>query len=82
MCSNPASRFKRRFIDLRYRYVLGHVTKKGSVTLQHVPSGDMIADVFTKGLPFQLFTQLQGKLGIQSLAESTPLASSGTSAPG
>ncbi|KAJ3655891.1 hypothetical protein Zmor_014999 [Zophobas morio] len=45
----PVYHARSKHIDLRHHYIR-EVVKNDSLTIQHVPSQDMIGDIFTKGL--------------------------------
>jgi hypothetical protein len=50
-----------RHINIRYFFVHDRIIK-GEVELQHMPTGDMIADIFTKPLQGNTFKRLRNKL--------------------
>ena len=65
IANNTAPTNKRKFIDLRHHYLREHI-QKGNITLQHVPSNKMLADILTKPLKNQTFTNLKNLLHLCS----------------
>ena len=44
----------------KYHFFKSHIgTEKGQIMLEHIDTEDQIADIFTKGLAFELFTKLR-----------------------
>ena len=56
---------KSKHIAIHYHYVR-HEVKKGSIMVEHCPSDQMIADIFTKALSESRFTSLRSELGVVS----------------
>ena len=52
---------KSKTIEVRYQYV-HDLIKRGVITLRHVATTEMIADIFTKPLPRDTFEKFRQKL--------------------
>ena len=50
-----------KHIDVRYFYIKEKL-EQGTMELKYLPTGDMIADIFTKPLQGNTFYKLRGKL--------------------
>ena len=61
LASDPLHHARNKHIDVRHHYVRDKVTD-GQVVLRHCPTGEMVADMFTKPLPRVVFTGLLKKL--------------------
>ena len=60
---NPVQHTKTKHIDIRYHFIRD-CYEKGMITLQHVPTEDQLADVFTKARDFKTFQSLIARLGM------------------
>jgi hypothetical protein len=64
-----------RHIDIRYFFITDH-SKRQSITIEHCPTGIMLADYFTKPLQGSLFrifrSVLLGELPVSELSAQTP----------
>jgi hypothetical protein len=64
-----------RHIDIRYFFITDHA-KRQSITIEHCPTGIMLADFFTKPLQGSLFrifrSVLLGELPVSALSVSSP----------
>jgi Reverse transcriptase (RNA-dependent DNA polymerase) len=64
-----------RHIDIRYFFITDHA-KRQSITIEHCPTGIMLADFFTKPLQGSLFrifrSVLLGELPVSALSASSP----------
>ena len=54
-----------KHIELKYHYIKDMVNS-GKINVEYCPSADMIADIFTKGLPAERFARLRLLLGMKS----------------
>lgn len=66
MSHNPQYHGRCKHIDIKFHYVREEVTK-GVVKLIYCSTGDMVADIFTKGLPFDKFEKFRRLLGLCKL---------------
>lgn len=60
---NPELHRPTKHIDVRYHLIRDHVEKK-NIDVEYVPSKEQLADIFTKGLPKEIFAQLRSDLSI------------------
>lgn len=60
----PMFHKRTKHIDIKYHFVRDAVNR-GEVTLRHLPTGDMVADIFTKPLPGPRHRELCEKLGLR-----------------
>ena len=58
---NACHHRRSKHIDIKYHHVRDHLAQ-GTITLDHVPSNDNIADGFTKALAFPLFNKFKCNL--------------------
>lgn len=63
LASNPAQEHRSKHIDIRYHYVRNCV-EEGKVELIYIPTDEQLADILTKKLSFDKFTQLRSKIGL------------------
>jgi hypothetical protein len=67
-CIALASSFKinqnSKHIDIRYHFIKDHVLVHKDIQLKHISTGDMIADLFTKALPYPSFSRHRNSLGV------------------
>jgi hypothetical protein len=68
MCTNNTSKSRTKHFDTLKKLVYDHVTNIKDITLSYCPTGDMLADVFTKNLAAPAFQRLRGLLGMRDLA--------------
>jgi hypothetical protein len=52
-----------RHLDVRYHFIKEQVCSN-IIKIQHIPTNEMLADIFTKGLPIQQHTYLHTLIGI------------------
>ena len=50
-------------MDVKYHYTR-QIIEKNIVTLKYCPTGDMIADTLTKGLPKPAFEKFRAEMGV------------------
>jgi hypothetical protein len=71
LSGNPIQHQRTKHIEMDIHFVREKVAK-GQVRVLHVPSRYQIADIFTKGLPLQLFKDFRDSLNIlQPLISTT-----------
>lgn len=63
LTANPAFHKRTKHFETDYHYVRERVAL-GSLVVKHMPSHLQIADIFTKSLPIDLFTELRFKLSV------------------
>ena len=70
LANNPVAHQRTKHMDIRYHFVREHIAS-GLIAVRYVPTGDNIADVFTKATPVPVFRTHQPKLvsGQDSLAQ-------------
>ena len=80
---DPAIKSRAKHIDVRYHY-FKDLIETGLITLTHVSTDEMLADVFTKPLSKQLFIKFCQQIGIVdtlSPAQMSGSVAGGTSLP-
>ena len=65
MSKNIKDHGRGKHIDIKYHYVKDMVGA-GNIELKCYPTKDMLADIFTKGLPRERFSRLRLLLGMRS----------------
>jgi hypothetical protein len=63
LSNSPAVSARSKHIDIRHHFIRAHV-QDGSFSTTWIPTGDMPADIFTKALPFPLFSRHRDVLGL------------------
>ena len=66
LAKSNKSHSKSKHMDIKYNFVKDMVNKN-KVLLEYCPSSEMLADIFTKGLPSERFSRLRLLLGMKSL---------------
>ena len=69
MTKNPQFRGKAKHIAIKYHFIREQVSN-GTVQLLYCPTGEMIADMFTKALSREHFCKLRDMAGIIQLPEN------------
>ncbi|GJV48461.1 ribonuclease H-like domain-containing protein [Tanacetum coccineum] len=64
MSANPVQHHRTKHIDIDIHFVRDKVAA-GHVRVLHVPSRFQYADIFTKGLPYPLFTDFRSSLSVR-----------------
>ena len=64
LAKNPKDHNRTKHIDIKFHYTRQLITSK-ELRLEHVPTGKMVADTMTKGLPKPKFTEFRSVMGIQ-----------------
>jgi hypothetical protein len=65
---NPINHQRTKHIDTRVHFIRDHVKRK-DINIVYCPTGDMVADIFTKALPAKQHIKLTGMLGLMSLSD-------------
>jgi hypothetical protein len=67
MCiaKNPGDHAKTKHIQIKYHFIRDMV-QKNVIELEYCPTGEMLADIFTKALPSAQFVKLRSWLGVVS----------------
>lgn len=66
LCKNPVLHDRSKHIDIRYHFIRDCV-ETGKITVEHVSTGDQLADLLTKPLPRVKFIELRERIGIRSV---------------
>lgn len=61
LTENPVHHDRTKHFDIRHHFVREKV-QEGSVVLDYLPTGEMIADIMTKALPMPAFVKLKGAI--------------------
>ena len=70
MTANPVHHRRTKHIEIDIHFVREKVAL-GEVRVLHVPSSHQYADIMTKGLPVQLFTDFRSSLGVRDASPAT-----------
>ena len=70
MTANPVHHRRTKHIEIDIHFVREKVAL-GQVRVLHVPSSHQFADIMTKGLPVQLFTDFRSSLGVRQASPAT-----------
>jgi hypothetical protein len=70
MTANPVHHRRTKHIEIDIHFVREMVSL-GQVRVLHVPSAHQYADIMTKGLPVQLFTDFKTSLGVRGASLAT-----------
>ena len=63
LCKNPKDHSRMKHVDIKYHFVRETVKNK-IISLEHCPSKEMLADIFTKGLARSSFEMLRVQMGV------------------
>ena len=63
LSNSPAISARSKHIDIRHHFIRDHV-QDGSFSTTWIPTADMPADIFTKALPFPVFSRHRDVLGL------------------
>ena len=59
-----------KHIDIKYHFIRDMILKK-QIDVIYCPTNDMVADIFTKGLPKVTFEHLRTKMGVLKIREDS-----------
>ena len=65
ICNNPTHHPKTKHISIKYHYIKDQISQN-KIEVKYCSTDNMIADVFTKGLPADKFNKLRYMLGVIS----------------
>jgi hypothetical protein len=69
LAKHPHNHAGTKHFDIRTNY-LREKREDKTISLDHVPSKDNEADILTKGLPAEQFTNLRGRIGVAKRTEA------------
>ena len=55
-----------KHIDIRYHYIRDCV-EEGKIEVNYICTDDQLADILTKSLGRQKFTEMRGRIGVQAV---------------
>ena len=67
LAHNPVSHSRAKHIDIRHHFIWERI-EHGEVSLDYVSTKEMMADIFTKALPYKSFEKFQTNLGVLHVA--------------
>ncbi len=67
IAQNPCNHERTKHIDIQYHFTRERI-ESGEIALEYCPTSEQLADLFTKALPRDRFTNLVRKLGLRMLA--------------
>ena len=66
LCKNPVYHDRSKHIDIKYHFIRDMV-ESGSVSVEHVRSGDQLADILTKPLGRIKFLEMRERIGMRAM---------------
>ncbi|XP_073355479.1 uncharacterized protein [Aegilops tauschii subsp. strangulata] len=66
LCKNPVHHDRSKHIDIRYHYIR-HCVEEGKIEVNYICTDDQLADILTKSLGRQKFTEMRGRIGVQAV---------------
>ena len=70
LSKNPTNHSRTKHIDIKYHFIRDMILKK-QIDVIYCPTNDMVADIFTKGLPKVTFEHLRTKMGVLKIREDS-----------
>jgi hypothetical protein len=67
IAQNPCNHERTKHIDIQYHFTRERL-ESGEIALEYCPTNEQVADLFTKALPRDRFTDLTRRLGLRPLA--------------
>lgn len=64
IAKEPRDQKRLKHIDIRYNFVRERIENQ-EIEVQYIPTGDQVADLFTKGLPTDVFKKHRHALGLR-----------------
>ena len=64
LAKNPKDHNRTKHIDIKYHYTRQVIETK-EMKVEYIPTGQMVADTLTKGLPKSKFEEFRSKMGIR-----------------
>ena len=72
LTTNPTHHATMKHVDIQLQFIRDHV-KKGTIDVEYCPTGNMLADLMTKGLPHELHKRLLGLMGVGQTTTPSPV---------
>ena len=66
LSKNPVHHDRSKHIDIRYHYIRDCV-EEGKIEVNYICTDDQLADILTKSLGRQKFTEMRGRIGVQAV---------------
>jgi len=63
LANNPVSHSHTKHIDIHHHFIREYI-KHWEIRLNYISTKDMLADVFTKALPYEAFKRFRNLLGV------------------
>ena len=70
LAKNPQFHGKMKHVEIKYHFVRDHIEQE-NIKLVYCRSEEMMADMFTKGLPISQFVKLRKMIGMELIEQST-----------
>jgi len=68
LMKNPVHHQRAKHIDVCHHFIQERIAR-GELTVEYIPTDEMIADIFTKALPKPQFEKHRNKLGVVEVCE-------------